>query len=76
MDVSYAESAVADVLGEVEWVQHDKRIAERTVIVIGPNIDGVSFEVAHGWVEANAVEVEKAGQVATEGGLLVLVELV
>lgn len=67
-----AECAVADVVGGIEWVQHNEGIWERPLGLL--EFDVITVEIVQVRLEAAAVEVEEAGEVAAERLCVLLVE--
>lgn len=63
---------MADVVGGIEWVQHNKGIWERPLGFLEFYI--IAVQIVQVRLEATAVEVEEAGEVAAERLRVLLVE--
>ena len=67
-----AEGAVADVVGGIKWVQHNEGIWERPLGLLEFYV--IAVEIVQVRLEAAAVEVEEAREVAAERLCVLLVE--
>ena len=65
---------MADVVRGVQWVQYDEWVVEWTLSWVLTEFNDVSIKVEEVWLEADAVEMEEAGEIATQGLLLVGIE--